>query len=127
MSNVTVVLGNLTRDPELKEIGGDAVLKIGIADNVGWGDRQTTNYFNVDYWGKKRAQALVGMLQTGQMIQVSGELVIRSWTNEQGIEKFSNDLRAEKITLLPRGQSSGANSPQPVADTVGDVSDDMPF
>lgn len=127
MSNVTVVLGNLTRDPELKEVNGDAVLKIGIADNVGWGDRQTTNYFNVDYWGKKRAQALVGMLQTGQMIQVSGELVIRSWTNEQGIEKFSNDLRAEKITLLPRAQSSGANSPQPVADTVGDVSDDMPF
>lgn len=128
MSNVIVVLGNLSRDPELKEAGGDALLKIGLADNVGWGDKQATNWYTIDYWGRKRAEALLNVLKTGSMIQVSGELTIRSWTNEQGIEKFSNDIRADKITLLPKAnQPSGANSPQPVSDDVGTVEDDMPF
>jgi single-strand DNA-binding protein len=128
MSNTIIVLGNISRDPEIKQVGGDAVLKIGLADNVGWGDRQTTNWHNVDYWGAKRAQALMGILQKGSMIEVTGEQTIRSWTNEQGIEKFSNDIRADRIVVLPKAnQPSGANSPQPVADTVGGVSDDMPF
>lgn len=127
MSNVIVVLGNLSRDPELKEVGGDAVLKLGLADNVGWGDRQVTNWYTIDYWGRKRAEALLNVLKTGVMIQVSGELTIRSWTNEQGIEKFSNDIRADKITLLPKSSQGGANSPQPVSNDVGTVEDDMPF
>jgi single-strand DNA-binding protein len=128
MSNVVVILGNLSRDPELKEVNGDAILKLGIADNVGWGDRQTTNWFNVDYWGRKRAESLLNILTKGAMVQVSGELTVRSWTNEQGIEKFSNDIRADKITLLPKsGGQSAASSPQPVSNAVGSVEDDMPF
>jgi single-strand DNA-binding protein len=128
MSNVVVILGNLSRDPELKEVNGDAILKLGIADNVGWGDRQTTNWFNVDYWGRKRAESLLNILTKGARILVSGELTVRSWTNEQGIEKFSNDIRADKITLLPKaGGQSGASTPQPVSNAVGSVDDDMPF
>ena len=101
-----------------------------MADNVGFGNRQSTNWFNVDYWGKARSESLIGMLQKGQMIQVTGELVIRPWTNSDGVEKFANDIRADKITLLPRGQSAGATSApaaQPVANNVGSVSDDIPF
>ena len=126
MSNTTVILGNLSRAPELKTIGNDAVLKLGLADNVGWGDKQTTNWFNVDYWGRKRAESLVNILQKGAMIQVTGELTIRAWVDAQGVEKFSNDIRADKITLLPKsGQSSG--HVQPVSSQVGGVADDMPF
>ncbi len=127
MSNTVVILGNLSRDPELKEVGGDAVLKLGLADNVGWGEKQTTNWFNIDYWGRNRAQTLANILSKGTMIQVTGELTVRPWTDAQGVEKFANDIRADKITLLPKTSSGQAPAPQPVSNTVGSVSDDIPF
>jgi single-strand DNA-binding protein len=88
-SNVTVV-GNLTRDPELRFTpSGAPVTTFGVAVNRRWQNREnqqweeSTSFFNVTCW-RDLAQNVGESLEKGSRVIVSGRLEQRSWETDDG-------------------------------------------
>lgn len=85
MTTVTI-LGKLGKDVELKDINGTALAKFSVAQNVGFGDKKTTNWFEVSIWGAQAKSNFVDYLKKGQMVQVFGELSTREYNDKTYME-----------------------------------------
>ena len=71
MTTVTI-LGKLGGDVELKDVNGTALAKFSVAQNVGFGDKKSVNWFSVSIWGGQAKSNFVDYLKKGQMVQVVG-------------------------------------------------------
>lgn len=103
MSNTVTVVGNLTRDPELRfQPSGQAMINFGIADNKVWTDRQTnerkesTSFFDVTCWGQL-AENAAASLTKGARVVVSGRLGQRSWETQDGEKRSKIEITADEI------------------------------
>ena len=101
-SNVTVV-GNVTRDPEMRyTAGGAANCTFGIAVNRRWMNRQTneweerTSFFNVVCW-RELADNVGASLKKGTRVVVTGRLEQRSWETEQGEKRSVVEIVADEV------------------------------
>lgn len=151
--NRVQLIGNLTRDPEARQIpGGQMVVTLSIATNLTWtdqsGQKQTkTEYHNVVVW-RKLAEICNQYLKKGGKVFVEGRLQTRSWDGEDGVKRYRTEIVADNMIMLDsRGSATGAPmmdreaggidqpraedfGPEPVAVGAGDdeVSiDDLPF
>lgn len=102
MSNAVTVVGNLTREPELRYTpSGAAVAKFGIAVNRSYTNRsgekiEQTDFFNVNCW-RQLAENVAESLQTGTRVVVSGRLQSRSWETEDGQRRNVVEIEADEI------------------------------
>ena len=84
--NKIVISGNLTRDIEVRIVNvGDSnfpVAKITVANEVGYGDKKKAIFFNCNFTGEKRIEALEKYLVKGCKVIVSGTMVIENWKDE---------------------------------------------
>ena len=118
MSNLNKVflLGNLTRDPELRQTAnGASVCSFSIAVNEGFGDKKKVNFFNVQAW-QKTAEACAKYLAKGRPVLVEGRLQNRSYEKD-GQKRTITEIVAENVQFLaqagrpePAGQDDGASS-----------------
>ena len=53
MSNNISFIGRVGNDPELKQVGQNDILELNIANNVGFGERKSTNWFRCSIWGRR--------------------------------------------------------------------------
>ena len=136
MTTVTI-LGKLGGDVELKDVNGTALAKFSVAQNVGFGDKKSTNWFNVSIWGGQAKSNFVDYLKKGQMVQVVGELSTREYNGKTYMEVRSYSCN---LAGSPQGgqqqapQQQGYAQPKPQAQpkpTAGggtsDLEDDLPF
>ena len=129
MSNNISFVGRLGRDSELKNVGQHQVLEFVIANDVGFGNSKTTNWFKCAVWGKRGASLSQYMLK-GSQVFVTGELTLKKYTGNDGIEKTSPEVRIHEVKLL--GNSSQNDTPRsdnPPAAQKSDVppDEDLPF
>lgn len=102
MSNSITVVGNLTRDPELRYTpSGAAVAKFGIAVNRFYTNRsgekvEQTDFFNVNAW-RNLAENVAESLATGSRVIVSGRLQSRSWETEEGQKRTVVEIEADEV------------------------------
>ena len=121
--NKAFVLGNLTRDPEIRQIpSGQAVCSFGVATNRFYTDsmgqkQKQAEFHNVVAWGKQ-AEIIHQYLHKGSLILVEGRLQTRSWTDAQGTKHWRTEVIAEKIQLGPRQDGGGMGQAQ--GETTGD-------
>jgi single-strand DNA-binding protein len=101
--NSVTVVGNITRDPELRFTpNGTAVANFGIACNRRWMDRSTnewkeeTSFFNVTAWAEM-AENAGNSLSKGDRIIVNGRLEQRSWETQEGDKRSVVEIRADEI------------------------------
>ena len=101
--NTITVVGNLTRDPEIRyTAGGQAKATLGIAVNRVWTNKQTnereerTSFFNVIVWGEM-ADHCSESLQKGNRVIVTGRLEQRSYDTEQGEKKSIVEIVADEV------------------------------
>ena len=101
--NTITVVGNLTRDPEIRYTpGGQAKATLGIAVNRVWTNKQTnereerTSFFNVIVWGEM-ADHCSESLQKGNRVIVTGRLEQRSYDTEQGEKKSIVEIVADEV------------------------------
>jgi len=117
--NVVMLVGNLTRDPELRYTpAGDAVLGIGLAVNESWKDRngqqqEKTHWIDVTLW-RELAEA-AATLRKGDPLLVSGRLMNEAWTDREGNKRNSTKVEATKVEVLTRGAGAGTPAATPVA------------
>ncbi len=109
--NKAFILGNLTRDPEMRQTAtGQNVASFGVATNRMWtdpaGNKQTqTEFHNVVLWGRL-AEIASQYLAKGRLVFIEGRLTTRSWQDQQGQKKYRTEIVAENMQLGPRFQST---------------------
>lgn len=111
--NKVILLGNLTRDPQVRYTpGGTAVAEIGLAVNRTWFDRQTntkneeTTFVDVTLWGRQ-AEVAGEYLAKGRSVLIEGRLHLDSWDDKESGKKRSKlKVVAENMTMVG-GRSEG--------------------
>jgi single-strand DNA-binding protein len=141
MSNNISFIGNIGNDPELKQVGQTDLLELNVANNMGFGDRRTTNWFRCSIWGK-RAVSLQPILGKGKQVFVTGQLTLREYTNRDGEKRTSADVRVSDLEIISRpgdgqqssesqGSYSSSNSNSSATSTPAastpENDEDMPF
>jgi single-strand DNA-binding protein len=155
--NKVILLGNVTRDPELRYIAnGTAVTDIGLAVN----DRrktatgewvEETTFVDVTLWGRT-AEIAGEYLKKGRPVYVEGRIKTRKWQNKEGVDQFTTEVVADNMQLLggrdggdggsSGGNEGGSSAPRPAARAqqaarpaapaagganLSDMDDDIPF
>lgn len=129
--NVFNCTGNLGGDPRTNTVGGTFVVNFSLAVKSGYGDRATTEWVDVAYWGKA-GEAVSQYLSKGKQVAVSGELSLKP---AEGQYPAKLSVRANNVTLLGSkadGQASAAPAtqgwaPQPTGAAVPADAEDIPF
>lgn len=111
--NKVFILGNLTRDPEIRAMpSGATVANIGVATNRFWKDQKgekqkQTEFHNVVLFGRN-AEVAKQYLVKGGLVAVEGRLQTRNWQGQDGVKRYKTEVIAERIQLGPRNyQSAG--------------------
>lgn len=113
--NKIFVLGNLTRDPEVRALpSGQNVVNFAVATNRIWNDKngqkqQDTQFHNVVVFGRM-ADTCAKYLNRGKMVLVEGRIQNRSWDAADGTKKYRTEIVAEGIQLGPRTTGEGGAS-----------------
>ena len=114
--NRVVMIGNLTRDPEYKQLtSGQAVCRLGLASNRQFKNRQTGNavqevcYIDIDVWGPQ-AESCRQYLAKGRPILVEGRLKLDTWEDPNGQNRSKHTIVADRVVFLSSGASSEAGA-----------------
>jgi len=111
--NKVIVVGNLGRDPEMRTFpSGDQVANVTIATTDKWKDKQSGEMKEATEWHRVvfngRLAEIVGQyLRKGSQVYVEGSLRTRKWTDKDGIEKFTTEIRADQMQMLGSRQGMG--------------------
>ena len=111
--NKVILLGNLTRDPELKYTPqGHAVCTFGVATNREWvsnGEKQeAADFHNIVAWNKL-AELCSQLLSKGAKEFLEGRIQTRSWEGEDKVKKYRTEIVIdEMIVLTGKGATAGA-------------------
>lgn len=128
MNSITVA-GQLGRDAEVKYLqNGDALCSFSVADSAG--RDKGTIWWNCSIYGK-RAESLAPYLTKGQSVTVAGVVSQRKWTDKEGQERTSMDVRVGEIALQGgrRDEQQEAPRAKPAQRSIpeDDDSDPIPF
>jgi len=114
--NQVILMGNLTRDPELKAIpSGQSVVSFSLALNRSYKDqsgewKEATDYVDVTAWGPL-AERVAQYCQKGKQVLVNGRIQSRSW-EQDGQKRSKVEVLAQDVTFLggkDGGGSGGSN------------------
>jgi single-strand DNA-binding protein len=130
--NKAFVIGNLTRDPELKALpSGSSVCNFSIATNRTWTDKtsgqkqQATEFHNVVVFGKM-ADTVAQYMRKGSQMLVEGRIQTRSWEGKDGKKNYRTEIVAESIQFGAKPRDEDRPSAPP--DEGQEIpSEDIPF
>lgn len=123
--NKVILLGNLTRDPELRYTpSGTPVASFGLAVNTPrtaqgntMGDnrserREDVCFIDIVAFGRQ-AETASEYLSKGRAALIEGRLQWRSWEGQDGQKRSKHEVIAERIQFMPRGRDDGMERPSP--------------
>jgi len=112
--NKAIIIGNLTRDPELKSLpSGTKVCSFSLATNRVWKDKngvrqESADYHNVVVFGRQ-AETVAQYMKKGNSILVEGRIQTRSWEDKtSGEKKYRTEIVADRTQFGPKGSGAGA-------------------
>lgn len=108
--NKVFVLGNVTRDPEVRALpSGQQVTSFSIATNRFYTSngekKQEAEFHNIVCFGKL-ADISSRYLTKGSLVLIEGRIKTRNWTNGQGVKQYRTEIIAETMQLGPKGAGS---------------------
>ena len=149
--NKVILIGNLGRDPEVRYLpNGDAVANLNLATTEKWKDKsgeaqEQTEWHRISFFGRQ-AEICGEYLRKGSSIYVEGRLQTRKWTDKEGVERYSTEIRGDRMQMLggrtgSAGFDNTAREPEPAtapaaasgkpaqmkAGGFDDLDDDIPF
>ena len=111
--NKVILVGNLGRDPETRSFpNGDQVSNVTIATTDRYKDKtsgemkEITEWHRVSFFGRL-AEIAGQYLRKGSQIYVEGSLRTRKWTDKDGVEKYTTEIRADSMQMLGSRQGMG--------------------
>jgi single-strand DNA-binding protein len=114
--NKVIIVGNLGRDPETRSFpNGDQVANVTIATTDRYKDKtsgemkEITEWHRVSFFGRL-AEIAGQYLRKGSQVYIEGSLRTRKYTDKDGIEKYSTEIRADSMQMLGSRQGMGGAS-----------------
>ncbi len=114
--NKVIIVGNLGRDPEVRySASGDAMCNITVATTDTWKDKATgekkeaTEWHRISFFGRL-AEIAGQYLKKGSQVYVEGSLRTRKWTDKEGQERYTTEIRADEMKMLGGRQGMGEPS-----------------
>lgn len=122
--NKAIVIGNLTRDPEIKALpSGIKVASFSVATNRVWKDKNGVKQENVDYHNVvvfgRQAEMVGQYMKKGSSILVEGRMQTRSWDDASGVKKYRTEIVVDRMQFGPKrdgGVGGGYTPSAPVED-----------
>mgnify|MGYP003385378635 CR=1 FL=1 len=117
--NAVQIIGHLGRDPEVKYLQDNtAVANISVATSEEWKDKATGERKSAVEWHKVsffgRLAEIVGeYLKKGSQVYVSGSLRTRKWQDKDGNEKYTTEIRADRMLMLDGAAGRGGDRTEP--------------
>ena len=115
--NKVMLIGRLTRDPELRSTpSGVNVCQIGLATSFVYTNQQTgqkvenTEFHNIVMW-RKLCEIAHQYLKKGNQIYIEGRLQTRSWDDKEGQKKYRTEIIADNMIMLGGKASPGGSAP----------------
>lgn len=124
--NRVIMIGNLTRDPEYKQVPtGQNLCRLGLAVNRNYKSRQGSTvqevcFIDIDVWGAQ-ADSCQQYLKKGRPVLIEGRLKFDSWQDTQGQTRSKHIIVADRVVFLQSGASADASpdEQQPPQDEIG--------
>jgi single-strand DNA-binding protein len=130
--NRVMLIGNLTRDPELrKTTGGQSVASFTIATNRAYTatdgqKKEQADYHSCVAWGRL-GEVCAQYLNKGKKIYIDGRLQTREWEGQDGQKRYRTEIVLENMIMLDRSGQPGAARPfEGGTDNAGPVMSDEP-
>jgi single-strand DNA-binding protein len=112
--NKAMIIGNLTRDPEVRQTGtGQSVASFSVATNLVWTDqsgqkREKAEFHNVVAW-RKLGEICGKYLKKGSKVYIEGRLSTRDWVGQDGTKRYTTEIVAENMIMLDNKTNQGGN------------------
>lgn len=134
--NKVLLIGNLTRDPEVRYTPqGSAVASFGVATNREWTvdgvKKEVVDFHNLVAWNKL-AELCGQLLGKGSKVYVEGRLQTRDWTTEDGQKRYKTEVVVDEMIVLSSKRtgdsseehvSSEGSSHEPQTDNTAPIED----
>jgi len=128
--NRAIVIGNLTRDPELKSLpSGIQVCSFSVATNRVWKDKngvrqESADYHNIVVFGRQ-AETASQYLRKGSGVLVEGRMQTRSWDSPDGKKNYRTEIVADRVQFgnRPQGGATSASTAPAVSGQAGGKDD----
>jgi len=100
------IMGNITRDPELRTISsGTSVCNFGVATNRRYQQnnewKEEVEFHNVVIWGQ-RAESFTQRARKGTRVYIEGRLQTRNWEDQNGVKQFKTEIVVNRFILIDR-------------------------
>lgn len=146
--NKVILVGNLGRDPEIRSMpNGDRVANLSLATSESWRDKSSgerkekTEWHRVSIFNDNIVKVAEQYLKKGSTVYIEGQLETRKWTDKDGVEKYSTEVKVGKfngvLTMLggkqdgerssDRASSDDSYSAPKTSEPTYDLNDDVPF
>lgn len=133
MLNKAIIMGRLTRDPELKYTPNNVpVCTFSVAVDrsfVRQGEERQTDFINIVAW-RSTAEFVSKYFAKGRMINVVGSIQTRSWDDQDGKKRYVTEIVADEVNFCGDKKSDSAQSSDSFSDSgflTVDTDDDLPF
>lgn len=112
--NKAILVGHLGKDPEVRyTASGEAICNLTVATSESWKDKATgekkeqTEWHRVSFFGKL-AEICGQYLKKGAQVYVEGSIRTRKWTDQNGQERYTTEIRGDDMKMLGSRQGTGA-------------------
>lgn len=102
--NTVMLVGTLTKDPEMREKGETKVCAMRLVENNGRKDSPL--FINVSAFGRQ-AETCKKYLAKGRHVAVTGQLRFREWKTDEGEKRSEHGIAADRVDFLPGGKGRG--------------------
>ena len=127
--NKAIIIGNLTRDPEVRAIpSGMQVCSFSVATNRVWKDKEgnkkeQADFHNIVVFGRQ-AETAGQYLKKGQSVLVEGRIQTRSWDDKtSGEKKYRTEIVADRVQFGPKAGAGGGAAMRTDADQTQTYAD----
>ena len=129
--NKAMIIGNLTRDPELRNTpSGQTVAAFSVATNFVWTDQsgqqqKKTEFHNVIAW-RKLADICAKYLHKGSKVFIEGRLQTTDWTGQEGVKRYRTEIVTENMIMLDAKGGSPMSGGMPSSHSGAETTIEIP-
>jgi single-strand DNA-binding protein len=115
--NKVILVGNLGADPDVRYFpSGDRVVHASLATSEAWKDKQTGDQMEATEWHRlvftgRPAEIAAEYLRTGSKIYVEGSLRTRKYTDKEGVDRYTTEIRVREMQMLDGRRDSAEPTP----------------
>lgn len=126
--NKTVLIGRLTKDPELKFTPGKgmAVATFTIAVDRKFSKEKEADFIPIVVWGKQ-AESTANYMSKGKLIGVSGRIQTRSYDAKDGTKRYVTEVVADEVQFLEWAKEGQATNNNNYNQDITPVDEECPF